>query len=62
LRSKTLNGKKVLGNRVYTRKLIEIAVEEFARRRLLGSARVEWKKHEDLTEAIVRRWKEETES
>ena len=62
LRSKSLNGKKVLGNRVYTRKLIEIAVEEFARRRLLGAARVEWKKHEDLTEAIVRRWKEETES
>lgn len=62
LRSKSLNGKKVLGNRVYTRELIEIAIEEFARRRLLGSARVEWKKHEDLTEALVRRWKEKTES
>lgn len=62
LRSKSLNGKKVMGNRVYTRKLIEIAIEEFAARRLLGSARVEWKKHEDLTEALVRRWKEETES
>jgi len=62
LRSKSLNGKKVNGNRVYTRELIEIAIEEFASRRLLGSARVEWKKHEDLTEALVRRWKEKTES
>lgn len=62
LRSKQLNGKKVNGNRVYTRKQIEIAIEEFTRRGLLGSARVEWKKHEDLTDALVRRWKETIES
>jgi len=58
LRSKSLNGKKVGGNRVYTRQLIEIAVEEFEKRRLLGSARVEWRQHADLTQDIVRRWKE----
>jgi hypothetical protein len=58
LRSKELNGKKVNGNRVYTRELILIAMEEFNRRGLLGTARVEWNQHEDLTEAIVRRWKE----
>lgn len=57
LRSKSLNGKKVNGNRVYTRELIEIVVEEFAKRGLLGSARVEWKQHSDLTDAIVARWK-----
>lgn len=57
LRSKSLNGKKVNGNRVYTRVLIEIAIEEFARRGLLGSARVEWNLHEDLTDEIVARWK-----
>lgn len=57
LRSKSLNGKKVLGNRVYTRRLIEIAIEEFTRRGLLGSARVEWNQHHDLTEVIVDRWK-----
>jgi hypothetical protein len=56
LRSKQLNGKKVNGNRVYTRELIEIAIEEFAARRLLGSARVEWKRHSDLTDALVQRW------
>ena len=57
LRSKQLNGEKVNGNRVYTRELVEIAIEEFARRGLLGSARVEWSRHSDLTDALVRRWK-----
>jgi hypothetical protein len=58
LRSKTLNDKKVNGNRVYTRELIEIAIEEFGKRRLLGAARVEWSQLGDLTETLVRRWKE----
>lgn len=57
LRSKSLNGKKVNGNRVYTRELIEIAIEEFSNRRLLGTARVEWRHHADLTEALVLKWK-----
>jgi len=57
LRSKSLNGKKVNGNRVYTRELIEIAIEEFARRGLLGTSRVEWNQHSELTKAIVKRWK-----
>ena len=58
LRSKTLKGQKTGGNRVYTRALIESAVEEFSKRGLLGSARVEWNQHEDLTDALVKRWKE----
>jgi hypothetical protein len=58
LRSKSLNGKKVNGNRVYTRRLIEIAIEEFTNRKLLGSARVEWKELQDLTETLVQRWKD----
>jgi hypothetical protein len=60
LRSKTLQGKKVNGNRVYTRELIQIAIEEFENRGLLGTARVEWSRHGDLTNTIVRRWKEST--
>jgi len=59
LRSKSLKGQKVSGNRVYTRKLIEIAIEEFSARGLLGSARVEWSLHSDLTDTITRRWREE---
>lgn len=62
LRSKQLNGKKVLGNRVYTRELIEIAIEEFDRRGLLASARVEWKHYEDLTASLTKRWRESVES
>ena len=60
LRSKTLAGKKTGGNRVYTRALIESAIEEFSLRGLLGSARVEWNQHDDLTDALLKRWKEVT--
>jgi hypothetical protein len=57
LRSKTLKGQKTGGNRVYTRALIESTVEEFSRRGLLGSARIEWNQHDDLPETLVRTWK-----
>ena len=60
LRAKTLKGQKTGGNRVYTRALIEATVDEFAKRGLLGTARVEWGQHEDLTEALVSRWKDIT--
>jgi hypothetical protein len=62
LRSKILDGKKVNGNRVYTRALIEIAIEEFTARGLLGSARVEWSQHEELTQTLVKRWRQATGS
>lgn len=58
LRSKTLQGKKVNGNRVYTRELIEIAIEEFTERGLLGAARIEWSLLDDLTATLVTRWRE----
>jgi hypothetical protein len=58
LRSKMLNGKKVNGNRVYTRELINIAIEEFAKRGLIGSARVQWNTLENLTEVITYRWRD----
>lgn len=62
LRSKTLKGQKTGGNRVYTRALIEATVEEFSKRGLLGTARVEWNQHDELTDALVKRWKEITET
>lgn len=62
LRSKTVKGKKTGGNRVYTRALIEAAVEEFSKRGLLGTARIEWGQHDDLTDALVLRWKQITET
>lgn len=60
LRAKTVKGQKTGGNRVYTRTLIESAIEEFSKRGLLGTARVEWANQDDLTEALVSRWKEIT--
>jgi hypothetical protein len=57
LRAKTLGGKKTGGNRVYTRALIESTLEEFSKRGLLGTARVEWNQHDDLTETLVKTWK-----
>ena len=60
LRAKTLKGMKTGGNRVYTRLLIEATLDEFAKRGLLGSTRVEWNQHEDLTDALVKRWREIT--
>jgi len=62
LRSKTLKGQKTGGNRVYTRALIEAAIEEFSKRGLLGAARIEWGQHEDLTDALVKRWRDITEA
>ena len=62
LRAKVLKGQKTNGNRVYTRALIESAIEEFNRRGLLGSARVEWSQHDDLTDVLVKRWKEITQT
>ena len=58
LRSKSLNGQKVNGNRVYTRELVQITIDEFTKRGLLGSARVEWKRHADLPRVLASRWKE----
>ena len=57
LRSKTLKGQKTGGNRVYTRALIEATIEEFSKRGLLGTARVEWNQHDDLTETLLKTWK-----
>jgi hypothetical protein len=45
-----------LGKRVYTRPLIEAAIDEFGKRELLGTSRVEWKNHSDLTIALTERW------
>lgn len=50
------NGEVVLGKRVLTRVLIEIAIEEFDTRGLIGTARIEWAQHTDLTVALVERW------
>ena len=57
LRAHVLQGKKTSGNRVYTRALIQSAVDEFQKRGLIGSTRVEWNQHEDLKDALRDSWK-----
>lgn len=51
------SGKQVPGKRVYSREIIEVTIEEFHKRNLLGSARVEWREHHDLTIVLYERWK-----
>lgn len=52
----TGQGKEISGRRLYSRELIEIVVDEFNKRGLIGKRRVDWKKHPDLTIAIAERW------
>lgn len=47
----------VTGRRYYNYDSIAVAVEEFYKRRLLGSGiRINWSQHGDLHDAIGRRW------
>ena len=50
-------GNEIAGRRLYSRALIDVVVEEFAKRDLLGKRRVEWKHHGDLTIAVAERWR-----
>lgn len=48
------------GRRYYSRAVIEVTIEEFRKRGLIGKRRIEWKHHEDLPIALVARWREAT--
>ncbi len=48
--------KKIGGKRLLTKELIDVTVDEFSKRGLLGKARVDWKLHDDLTIALVEKW------
>jgi len=57
LPSKTLDdGRVQKGRRLYTRALIEATVSAFVERGLLGSVRVEWSEHRDLTIELLETW------
>lgn len=49
-------GTKQKGRRLYTRALIEATVEAFQNRGLIGSARVEWSRHRDLSIELLEKW------
>lgn len=50
------DGRELKGRRLYTRSLIEATVEAFDRRGLIGSVRVEWSKHRDLSMELLETW------
>lgn len=48
-----------VGRRYYSQRSINNAQIEFYNRGLLGTRRIDWSLHEDLTEAIAQKWHEE---
>ncbi len=48
--------KKIPGKRLLTKALIDVTVDEFDKRGLLGKARVDWNLHDDLTTSLVEKW------
>ena len=56
----TSSGEVQAGRRYYSRSIVEATIAEFAKRGLIGKRRIEWKNHEELTIALVARWREIT--
>lgn len=56
LKEAVIQGTRVPGRRLYTRALIEAAVEAFNRRHLLGKARIDWSRHQDLSIELYETW------
>ena len=50
------DGSLLKGRRLYTRALVEATVKAFEDRGLIGSARVEWNEHKDLTIELLETW------
>jgi len=56
LRSIIVNGQKKPGWRMYSRAMIESAIESFQSRDLLESPRIEWDKEKELTAELFDSW------
>ena len=52
-----VNGTMRKNRRLYTRPMIESTIDAFDKRRLLGSARIEWSERHDLKVEILEAWK-----
>lgn len=57
LPSRVVNGETRAGRRLFTRSMIEAAIESFENRGLVGTPRVEWRDHPDLPGEIAESWK-----
>lgn len=47
-----------MGRRLYAKEMIEAAVGSFEKRGLLDSPRIEWSRHQDLTNELLESWRE----
>jgi len=56
LRSIIVNGEKKPGWRMYSRAMIESALESFRSRDLIEAPRIEWDQHRDLSVEVFENW------
>jgi len=56
LKAMTINGKKVPGWRMYSRDMIESAIQSFRSRDLLQAPRIDWNRHTDLSIELIDSW------
>jgi hypothetical protein len=52
----TKDGKEILGSRIYSKAMIKIAVELFAKSGILDAERVNWNTHRTLSDKIAEAW------
>ncbi|CAB4129597.1 hypothetical protein UFOVP115_57 [uncultured Caudovirales phage] len=50
------NGKIVEGRRLYSRAMVDVTIELFAKAGLLGTDRIDWTLHQRLTSKIAEAW------
>lgn len=57
LPTREVNGTKRLGRRLFTRSMIEAAIQSFGKRGLIDAPRIEWKNHQDISIELLTAWK-----
>ena len=57
LPTREVNGKPRPGRRLFTRSMIEAAIQSFGKRGLIDAPRIEWKHHQDISLELLTAWK-----
>jgi len=57
LKSMLVDGVKKPGWRMYSKAMIESAIKSFQDRNLIGTPRVDWNRHSDLSIELAESWK-----
>ena len=56
LKSMMVKGVKKPGWRMYSKSIVEVTIESFKSRNLLGAPRIDWNKHPDLSIELMEKW------